>query len=447
MHRRSFLKSAAVTAGAALPFHALLARVSADSSTGVRRGHTEGYGPLFEIADAATGLPLLMLPRGFEYVSFGWTGDPMANGLPTPASHDGMAAFAAGIDRVRLVRNHERGRGTPFSAAAYDALAGGGTTTLEFDTARGELVSTVDSLSGTSRNCAGGPTPWGTWLTGEETTEFITRPHGYLFEVPGDGTLGDAQPLRDMGRFSHEAAAVDPVTGDVFETEDAGLTSGFYRFVPHTPGHLAGGGRLFMLKVKDVWQANLGVGFPNGTTVDVEWVQIAAPDSPSPTAPGNAVFTQGRSLGAARFARLEGCWRGADGRIYIVSTNGGAVGQGQVWFFDPQEETLTLLFESPSADVLNAPDNITVSPRGGLVLCEDGSGAEFMHGLTVDGDIFPFARNNVRLNGEKNGVVGDFTGSEWAGACFSPDGRWLFANLQSPGITVAITGPWKAGAL
>ena len=67
-----------------------------------------------------------------------------------------------------------------------------------------------------------------------------------------------------------------------------------------------------------------------------------------------------------------------------------------------------LLFESPGRAVLDAPDNITISPRGGLVLCEDGNGEEFMHGLTVEGEIFPFAKNNVVLNGERNGIVGDF---------------------------------------
>jgi uncharacterized protein len=105
------------------------------------------------------------------------------------------------------------------------------------------------------------------------------------------------------------------------------------------------------------------------------------------------------------------------------------------------------LFQSPSAAVLNAPDNITVSPRGGLVLCEDGSGEEFVHGLTVTGEIFPFAKNTVVLNGERNGITGNFTGSEFAGACYSPNGEWLFVNLQGPGITFAITGPWDNGAL
>jgi secreted PhoX family phosphatase len=411
----------------------------------VRRGQTAGYGPLFPVEDRTTGLPLLLLPRGFRYVSFGWTGDPLDSGLPTPGVHDGMAAFAAGRGRVRLVRNHEVGAGAPFSAAFYNSAAGGGTTTLEFDTQKGDVVSMRDSLSGTVRNCAGGPTPWGTWLTCEETTTFLGgMPHGYIFEVPVDG-LGDPLPLRDMGRFSHEAIAVDPATGYVYETEDAGNSSGLYRFIPATPGQLSDGGLLSMLKVKNINQANLGAPYAHGATFDVEWVPIANPDAPG-AIPGNFVWAQGRALGAATFARLEGCWYGNDAKIYVVSTSGG-IGQGQVWEYDPASETIRLLFQSPAAAVLNAPDNITVSPRGGLVLCEDGNGEEFMHGLTVDGDIFPFAKNNVVLNGEKNGFVGNFTGSEWAGACYSPDGRWLFANLQSPGVTFAITGPWMSGGI
>ena len=445
MNRRSFLRGAAMGA-AAVPFHALMARAQEPSHQGgVRRGHTAGYGPLFETPDQATGLPLLMLPEGFKYVSFGWTRDVLASGQPTPGAHDGMAAFAAGNGRVRLVRNHEVGRATPFSAVSYDPLAGGGTVTLEFDAHKGEFVAGGDSLSGTIRNCAGGPTPWGTWLTCEESNDFHTLPHGYVFEVPSDG-MGDPRPIRQMGRFSHEAVAVDPATGYVYETEDAGISSGFYRFVPAVPGALADGGSLFMLKVRGVTRANLGASYANGTTFDVEWVPIGTPDNPSRTSPGNFVWAQGRALGAATFARLEGCWYGNDAKIYVVSTNGG-IGQGQVWEYDAAAETISLLFQSPGASVLNAPDNITVSPRGGLVLCEDGSGEEFVHGLTVEGEIFPFAKNTVRLNGEHNGFTGDFSGSEFAGACYSPDGRWLFVNIQSPGITLAITGPWKSGAL
>jgi secreted PhoX family phosphatase len=440
MDRRAFLKSAAAGA-AAVPLTAFMSRAEAKvKPVGL------GYGPLLPTIDQATGLPLLHLPEGFSYVSFGWTGDMMVNGLPTPGSHDGMAAYRGGGHRVRLVRNHERGNGTPFSGAYYDGGASGGTTTLVFDGKEGSLIEATDSLSGTIRNCAGGPTPWGSWMTCEETTAFVGVPHGYVFDVPSVG-FADPTPIRDMGRFSHEALAVDPITGYIYETEDAGNSSGLYRYVPNKRNRPAAGGQLSMLKVKQQASANLFVGFPNGATFDVEWVPIDSPDSQSTTMPGNFVWAQGRALGAATFGRLEGAWYGNDKQIYIVSTSGGAVGNGQIWAYDPKEETIRLLFESPGSAVLNAPDNITVSPRGGLVLCEDGSGEEFLHGLTVNGEIFKFCKNNVILNGERNGITGNFAGSEFAGACYSPDGEWLFVNIQSPGITFAITGPWRNGAL
>ncbi len=469
MERRAFLKSAA-TATAAIPFSAFISRVEAQSSPG-RRAAGAGYGPLSAVADETTGLPLLMLPAGFRYLSLGWTGDPMSSGILTPGAHDGMAAFPAGGRHLGwhdnpselahdgnqdggqrrghlavLVRNHEQGRGTPFSGAAYDFAAAGGTTTLVFDAQHGEIVESWGSISGTIRNCAGGPTPWNTWMTCEETNDFTTVPHGYVFDVPTDG-MADPTPIRDMGRFSHEALAVDPVTGYIYETEDAGNSSGFYRYVPHKRNQPTEGGNLYMLKVVSVDRAPLNLGYANGTSFDVEWVPIETPDNPAANSPGNFVWSQGRAHGAATFGRLEGCWYGNDRKIYIVSTSGGAVGQGQIWVYHPHRETLTLLFESPGSAVLNAPDNITVSPRGGLVLCEDGAGDEFVHGLTVDGEIFQFAKNNVVLSGQRNGITGDFRGSEFAGACYSPDGDWLFVNVQSPGITFAITGPWHTGAL
>jgi uncharacterized protein len=454
MDRRAFLKTAAAAA-AAVPFQALIARAETLSGSGARVLRRAGYGPLVPAVDETTGLPLLKLPEGFRYVSFGWKGDVMADGTLTPGEHDGMGCFDAGPGRVRLVRNHETDKGAPFCRVAYDRGACGGTATLEFDTDAGRFVSARASLSGTLRNCAGGVTPWGSWLTGEETTEHAQMPHGYIFEVPADG-MGVPTPIRDMGRFSHEAVAYDPATGYLYETEDPGASvlsffgavkakAGFYRFVPNVPGRLAAGGRLFMLKVAGRNKAALGDSYQSGTTFDVEWVPIERPDTTMRGSCDDFVFDQGRSQGAAAFARLEGCWYG-NGRVYIVSTDGG-VGQGQIWEYNPAAETISLLFQSPGRHVLNKPDHITVSPRGGIVLCEDGDGDEFLHGLTTEGEIFPFALNNVKLRGERNGLTGDFTSGEWAGPCYSPDGKWLFANILSPGITLAITGPWQSGGL
>ncbi len=292
MNRRSFLAGATLGA-AAIPFQALTTRAFAQSGDPIRPQST-GYGPLVERKDHTTGLPLLLLPKGFRYLSFGWTGDPMTNGLPTPGAHDGMAAFPAGPGRTRLVRNHELGTGKPFSSSVYDPRALGGTTTVEFDLGAGDVVNTVDSLSGTIRNCAGGPTPWGSWLTCEETMEHTGMPHGYVFDVPSTG-FGDPRPIRDMGRFSHEAVAVDPATGWIYETEDAGNSSGFYRFVPNNLTDLHDGGQLFMLKVLNVDNANLGAGYSRRARFHVTWVPIASPDNPAPGTPGNFVWAQGQA--------------------------------------------------------------------------------------------------------------------------------------------------------
>ena len=447
--RRKFLRGgAAVAAGIAAggPLQALAAR-TAGAAPMVKRPHSPDYGPLAPVRDETTGLELLQLPAGFTYLSYGWTGDEMSDGRPTPGAHDGMAAFRVRGNRVALVRNHEQGTFTgAFTDAAYDPMANGGTTTLEFDTRRGRFISSRASLSGTIRNCAGGPTPWGSWLTCEETTlvNGDVR-HGYIFEVPYD-RASSAKPYKAMGRFSHEAVAVDPRTGWVYETEDAN-PSGLYRFRPHKRGDLGGGGVLEMLAIGDgsydTRADATGVRYPR-----THWVRI---DEPDPGPGETSTVQQGIAQGGAVFARLEGAWY-HERKVYVVSTSGGPTGQGQVFEYDLRDGAMKVLFASPSADVLNNPDNITVSPRDGIVLCEDGSGVEYLHGLTRDGEIFPFAANNIVIPAEgvpgKSTAPGNYTGSEWCGATFEPvHGDWLFVNIQSPGITFAITGPWRSGSL
>lgn len=105
------------------------------------------------------------------------------------------------------------------------------------------------------------------------------------------------------------------------------------------------------------------------------------------------------------------------------------------------------MFESAGAPTLNMPDNLTLSPRGGLAICEDGTMTPSVQGLTRDGRIFRFARKNIKIDKERNGLTGDFSQRECAGATYSPDGKWLFFNAQTPGITFAVTGPWAEGGL
>lgn len=450
--RRDFLKHAALVGGTAVtvPLEALW-RLSA---SGRLSPDDQGYGPLQPVIDDTTGLPLLQLPDGFRYRSFGWTGDPLESGARTPAGQDGMAAFPGPDGTVVLIRNHELSPAKAFdSAIAYDAEAGGGTTTVTFNPATGLVVTARTSLAGTLRNCAGGATPWNSWLTCEETTlgpadhPGLERAHGYVFDVPVDGrpTL---EPLVAMGRFVHEAVAVDPETSIVYETEDQ-RRSGLYRFTPRSPRRLAEGGRLQMLAIDGAPRADLRLGQRAGITRGIHWVDIQQPDKAHVDPErfdGGGVFAQGLEGGGAIFGRLEGAWY-SGGRVFVTSTDGGNAKMGQVWELDIRNQNLRLIYESPGAEVLNMPDNLVVSPRGGLVLCEDGTANPCVHGLTRDGRIVRFARNNVVLSGERNGIAGDFRTREFAGATFSPDGRWLFLNIQTPGFTVAITGPWERGVL
>lgn len=456
--RRDFVRRAGRLAGAAAiapSLAGLAACAESPSAPGAvklagSRRNGNGYGPLRRAG------PELALPDGFSYSILSVECRPMSDGTLTPRAHDGMGVFSVSDDVVRLVRNHEDrdlpGLAMPLVSPdlAYDPRGGGGTTTLEVRLdADGHptLLRDFVSLGGTIVNCAGGVTPWRTWLSCEETTDGRDHgwsvPHGYVFEVSADadGPVRP-EPLKAMGRFSHEAVAVDPDTGFVYETEDYGSRVGFYRFRPNTRGVPADGGALEMLAVRGDPQEDLRTGQTQGRWRDVEWVPIEHPDPPEAEDEPATVWSEGYDGGGARFSRLEGCWYG-DRSIYFHSTHGGNAELGQVWRYVPADEALVLVYESRAADVLDSPDNITVSPRGGILICEDNGVDTHLRGLSPSGEIFPFARNLLNRR-------------EFAGACFSPDGRTLFFNLQGDldftgqgdlSYTFAVWGPWDRGAL
>lgn len=454
--RRQFVRGAAVVG---LGFAGLRQLLMPNSSAlSVESQTVQGYGALVPDPEK-----ILDLPSKFSYHVISRAGERMDDGFYVPGKHDGMAAFAGPDGKTILVRNHElepqQLEYSPFGAnnelfeklnraKVYDLGKGnrpglGGTTTLVYDTRARRLERHFLSLAGTHRNCAGGPTPWNTWVTCEETSVVasgnVAQDHGYNFEVPAtaDLSLADPVPLKAMGRFRHEAIAVHPNSGVVYQTEDQsdGL---IYRFIPNRPGELPAGGKLQALKVRGShgldtrnWrQQHVAVG----ESLDVEWVDVRDVESPE-----DDLRYQGRfEKGAARFARGEGMWYGREA-VYFACTNGGRLQKGQIWKYTPSPEEgrpaesnnpgkLELFIEPNDSTLVENADNLTVAPWGDLVVCEDGPGFQYVVGVTPEGKIYQIGRTTV---------------SELAGATFSPDGSTLFVNVQTPGWTLAIRGPWQ----
>ncbi|MFD9291558.1 alkaline phosphatase PhoX [Streptomyces sp. NPDC060030] len=448
--RRQVLAGSAATA-ASVAFTGAFAELF--SGTAEARGHS-GYGPLVPDPDG-----LLDLPKGFRYRVLSREGDPLRSGEGlVPSNHDGMAAFAGSGGRVHLVRNHEN-RVTGKIAVptveglTYDPMGKGGCTALELD-GRGNVRGERVAIAGTAVNCAGGPTPWNTWLTCEETedkagTNGYTKDHGFVFEVDGaDPRRTGAVPLTAMGRFQHEAVAIDPRNGIVYETEDAfekpfGL---FYRFLPEKPlggrGSLRAGGALEAMRVPGV--PDLSVIQETGATFErIEWVPV-----PDPQAARTPIRHQDfGAKGITHAQKLEGCYWGGSS-VYFVSSfahssEGSAADHfGQVWRYEPKRRRLTLVIVfGPDTDIQlpgESPDNICLAAGGGLMVCEDGGGAQHVLGVTRRGEVYAMARGRQNIGTDAEPEWGEF-----AGVTFSPDGETMFVNCYTPGTTFAVTGPWR----
>ncbi|MBM7553513.1 alkaline phosphatase PhoX [Thalassobacillus pellis] len=375
-----------------------------------------GYGPLVKDPGG-----IMDLPRGFQYRIISEEGGKLSDGRPVPAKFDGMAAFPGPKNSTVLVRNHELSGNTKYPVIGrnpYQKEHTGGTTALVVDNNR-KVSKEYVSSSGTIRNCAGGATPWGTWLTCEETLE---EGHGYVFEVdPADPENKiSATPIREMGAFSHEATAVDPETGIVYLTEDAG-PSYLYRFLPNDRsqrvGALQKGGKLQAAAMEEMSKDSMS-DFYTGKQFGIIWKDV---DPEKPT------LDAGRK-NCIQFSRLEGAYF-EGGVFWFDDTSAGDKNNGRVYRYIPATNTLELFYESTSSNDLEMPDNICITPWGDLWIAEDGGGVDRIIGMTPEGETYLFAEN--KLND-----------SELAGPTFSHQGDTFFVNIQTPGITFAIWGPF-----
>ena len=463
-HRRNLIAGSAAAFAFTGLARSVAAQTAATEETYVNEVH--GYGPLVRDPNR-----LLDLPEGFTYQVISQSGDTMDDGLFVPGQPDGMDCFDLGDGTVALVRNHElKGSsalhrnlgpggfhqeriGLLDPSKSYDTYKDGralpgGTTTLVYDLETRRTVRQHLSLAGTSTNCSGGRTPWNSWLSCEENMDTpadadVTRPHGWAFDVPAAATgLVDPVPLKAMGRFKREAVCIDPRTGIVYQTEDEG-DGLFYRFIPATPGDLSRG-KLQAMGWRDAPGADTRNHDARVWSVG-DWREVVWIDMDDVEDPAGDLRLRGHAKGAAVIARGEGIYWG-DGELYMTATSGGPLRAGQVFRYVPsaveggrgearRPGRLQLFAESADKRVLNMVDNLAVAPWGHLILCEDNYSSDVRNhikGVTPDGKAYTIARNVFAGN------------SEFAGACFSPDGQVMFVNIMYPGITFAIRGPWTS---
>ncbi|CAM5705703.1 MULTISPECIES: alkaline phosphatase PhoX [Streptomyces] len=385
MERRSLLR-AALIGGSSAALGGTLWRGAAYAAPA--QPGTGPYGPLG--SPDANGI---RLPGGFTSRVIARSGQRVAGTSYTwHNAPDGGACYADGTGWI-YVSNSE-------------INPGGGASAVKFSST-GAITGAYRILSNTRTNCAGGKTPWNTWLSCEEVDR------GYVYETDPWGTK--AAVRRDaMGRFKHEAAAADPVRQVVYMTED--VTDGcFYRFRPTTWGDLSSG-------TLEVLVAGTGTSGP------VTWARV-----PDPT---GATATRNQVSGAKRFNGGEGCYY-ADDTCWFTTK-----GDNRVWQYNAAAQTIELAYDDSLVTGGTAPltgvDNVTGTSSGDLFVAEDGGNMEICV-ITPDDVIAPFLR------------IDNQSASEITGPAFSPDGRRLYFSSQrgttgssSGGITYEVTGPFRA---